>query len=325
MAILGPLVALASWPWLWFDTLNRFGGYLGFHKHHPYYNIAYFGKTYFEPPFPFSYPFVMTAITMPFVTLVLGLTGMTERIATSARRMIPGLGPLSLEKLQRERSLRGVTLLLLLNTLIPILIIAWKSTPIFGGTKHWMPAWPYIALFAGFGFAAASDALGRLLEKAPSWMRMSSGGGHVVTAALGLLLLAPAAQQTEVSHPFGLSHYTMLVGETPGAAEAGMCRQYWGFTTRSALPWLNENVPPRGRTFFHDTAWDSFNMYKRDGMLRQDILWQGGVEGSDVAMVHWEQHMAGTEYSIWTAYGTVQPAIVITHQGVPILPIYKAR
>src|SRR4029450_2134600 len=31
---------------------------------------------------------------------------------------------------------------------------AWLSpkTPIFGGTKHWMTAYPFLALFAGVGF-----------------------------------------------------------------------------------------------------------------------------------------------------------------------------
>jgi hypothetical protein len=322
MAVIGPLVLYAMWPWLWYDTIERFGGYLGFHKHHPYYNIEYLGVTYFQPPFPVSYPFVMTLVTIPFVTTVTALVGASERLLASLRRILPGLWPLPLEALGRERSLRGLNLFLALNALVPILLIAWPSTPIFGGTKHWLPSWPYIALFAGFGFRAAADGLGRLLERAPRLLRAVPGGHHVLAAALGTLLLAPAAEQTEASHPFGLSHYTMLAGETPGAADLGMCRQFWGFTTGSALSWLDGNVPPRGRVFFHDTAWDSYRMYQRDGTLRPDILWHGQVEGADVAMVHWEQHMAGYEYAIWTSMDTVTPAHVVTHQGVPILPIY---
>lgn len=325
MLVIGPLVLFALWPWLWFDTINRFGGYLGFHKHHPYYNIAYFGTTYFEPPFPFSYPFIMTLITAPFVTSVLALVGMGERLVTSARRLLPALGPLPLETLEGERQMRGMNLFLALNTLIPMLIIAWPSTPIFGGTKHWLPAWPFIALFAGYGFRAAADGICGLLDRAPKFLRTVPGGRHVLAAALGLLLLVPAAQQTEVSHPFGLSHYTMLTGETPGSAEAGMCRQFWGFTTGSALDWLNESVKPRGRVFFHDTAWDSYRMYQRDGSLRSDVMWGGQVEGSDVAMVHWEHHMAGYEYAIWTSFDTVTPAEVVTHQGVPILLVYASH
>jgi hypothetical protein len=325
MIVIGPLVLIALWPWLWYDTVTRFGGYLGFHQHHPYYNIEYFGYTYFEPPFPISYPFVMTLITVPFVTAVLALVGMGDRLLASLRRALPGIGPLPSETLARERSLKGIHLFLAINLLVPILIIAWPSTPIFGGTKHWMPAWPYLAIFAGYGFRAAAGGIVRLMERAPAAMRPAGAGRHVAAAALGALLLVPAAQQTQASHPFGLSHYTMLAGETPGAADLGMCRQFWGFTTGSALDWLNANVPPRGRVFFHDTAWDSFQMYKRDGTLRGDIMWFGQVEGADVSMVHWEQHMSGYEYAIWSSYGRVSPAEVVTHQGVPILPLYKSR
>lgn len=325
MLVLGPLVIYALWPWLWFDTLNRFGGYLGFHRHHPYYNIEYLGFTYFEPPFPFHYPFVMTVVTVPFVTTVLALTGMGERLAASARRILPGLWPMPIETLERERAMRGINLFLAINLIMPMLLIAWPSTPIFGGTKHWLPAWPYIALFAGFGFRAATVGLAGLLARAPGLLRAAPGGRHVVAAALGLVMLVPAAQQTQASHPFGLSHYTMLIGETPGSAQVGMCRQFWGFTTGSALEWLNENVEPRTRVFFHDTAWDSFRMYQRDGTLRGDIMWHGQVEGSDVAMVHWEQHMSGYEYAIWTSFDTVRPAKVVTHQGVPILVVYSSR
>jgi len=325
MIVIGPLLLIALWPWLWFDTLNRFGGYLGFHQHHPYYNIAYFGYTWFQPPFPFSYPFVMTLITWPFVTMVLAFVGMGERLMASLRRMLPALGPLPLEVLAQERARRGLNFFLAINLLVPILLIAWPSTPIFGGTKHWSPSWPYIALFAGYGFGTACEGISRLLDRAPRLIRAAADGRAVVPWALGLLLLAPAAQQTQASHPFGLSHYTMLAGETPGSADLGMCRQFWGFTTGSALGWLNKNVPPRGRVFFHDTAWDSYRMYQRDGTLRSDILWDGQIEGSDVSMVHWEHHMSGYEYAIWTSYDTVTPAEVVTHQGVPILLLYKSR
>ena len=43
MAVLGPLVFLGHWPWLWTDTLARLKGYVGFHMHHSYYNIEYLG------------------------------------------------------------------------------------------------------------------------------------------------------------------------------------------------------------------------------------------------------------------------------------------
>ena len=62
MATLGPLIFFVSWPWIWFDTGARLAAYAAFHLHHVYYNMAYFGVNYFQPPFPASYAFVMTSV-----------------------------------------------------------------------------------------------------------------------------------------------------------------------------------------------------------------------------------------------------------------------
>lgn len=321
MLILGPLVFCALWPWLWYETIPRLNNYIGFHMHHPFYNIAYFGATYFQPPFPVSYPFVMTLITIPLTTSVLCVIGIAARLRFSFGRWFGRFWKLDHETREREESLKGLNLFLLLNLLVPIILIALPKTPIFGGTKHWLPAWPFIAIFAGFGFKAAVEGISAFLKRC----REEWGGRTreaILAASMGMLLLAAAGQQTEASHPFGLSHFTLPIGETPGSADAGMCRQFWGFTTGSALDWLNDNVPPGGRVFFHDTAWDSYHMFHRDETLRKDIHWSGGIEGSDVAMVHWEHHMSGYEYAIWTWMGTAAPAHVVSHQGVTILPIY---
>jgi len=135
-------------------------------------------------------------------------------------------------------------------------------------------------------------------------------------------VLAPAAQGTAQSHPFGLSHYNLLAGGVPGSADLGMCRQFWGFTTGSLLPWLNANVPRNGAVFFHDTAWDSYRMFQTDGTLRKDIRWANSPESAAVSLVHHELHMAELEHAMWKAYGTAAPAHVLTHEGVSIITVY---
>ena len=63
---LTPLVVLATWPWMWADTLARLIEYLQFHREHAYYNMEFLGTNYNEPPMPLSYPFVMTLTTVPW-------------------------------------------------------------------------------------------------------------------------------------------------------------------------------------------------------------------------------------------------------------------
>ena len=92
MLVIGPIVFFTLWPWMWHDTLPRLGAYARFHVKHDYYNMAYFGVNHFWPPFPVSFPWVMTLYTVSLATLALALVG----IATRLRTLVP---PYLMEKL----------------------------------------------------------------------------------------------------------------------------------------------------------------------------------------------------------------------------------
>jgi hypothetical protein len=312
MALLGPALFYALWPWVWHDTVARVGAYLAFHGAHPHYNMEYFGVTYFRPPHPLSYPFVMAALTLPATTLALGAVGLWTRVALAA----PGrwLARLSLGSPEGRKASQGADLLVIAGMLWPMAIIAWPTVPIFGGTKHFLPAMPMIAILAGVGLDRAARSVASLVPRGLA--------RRAVAAATAIVLLAPAAIETVASHPLALSHYNVLIGGTPGAADAGMNRQFWGYTTAGVLDFLNERVPPGGRVFFHDTAFEAFEMYRADGTLRPDIGY-GGTEASDVALVHHEQHMAHVEYEIWERFGTAVPAHLLLHEGVPVVSVYE--
>ncbi len=317
MAVLGPLIFLAHWPYIWWDTIHRVGWYIGFHQEHPFYNIAYFGYTIFRPPTPMSYPTVMTLITVPGVTLLLAFAGMGLRI----RERMPGRLErlLGLAARPRDGSPWSADLMVGLACLWPIALLSLPQVPKFGGTKHWMPTMPFLALYAGYGFRAASDAIASFVRaRAPGRKRLPG----LATALLFALLAAAPFWETVRSHPFGLEYYTPLAGGAPGAADLGMCRQFWGYTTQGVVPWLNEHMPPMSRVYFHDTAWPSYRMYQRDGTLRKDILWSD-FPGSRAAMVHHELHMAEVDFDIWTAFGNATPSTVLTYAGVPLISVYE--
>ncbi|MGF2075737.1 hypothetical protein, partial [Enterococcus casseliflavus] len=67
-----------------------------------------------------------------------------------------------------DEDARQPTVLLLGCLLAPLVIIALPWTPIFGGTKHWFTAYPFLALFAGAGVDRALDrATAALSLRAP--------------------------------------------------------------------------------------------------------------------------------------------------------------
>jgi 4-amino-4-deoxy-L-arabinose transferase-like glycosyltransferase len=299
MLPLGPLIFVGGWPWLWHDTLHRLNSYVGFHLHHAYYNMEYFGVNYFWPPFPSSYAWVMTLFTVPLTTLVLGVAGIVYQVRASALRPKPDP--------------THTTLLLLGALFAPMAIISLPTTPIFGGTKHWFTAYPMLALFAGRGFQALLAA----------WPVRRARARAALACSTGLWLLAPAAVETAHSHPFGLSHYTVTAGGVPGAAEKGMNRQFWGFTTRSLVPYLRTVLPNGGTLYIGDTIYWAFEMLIRDGLLPATIRPTGDIARADYALVHHEKHFAEVDHQIWTTYGSVAPVHVLRYDGVPIISVYK--
>ena len=327
MAVLGPLIFVALWPWMWFDTLSnpahgpgRFQEYVAFHTNHAYYNMEYMGYNWFRPPFPRTYSWGMILFTVPFITLLLAAVGLARKIPSMAREAswLAALLPKALRArlgAPARTDAAGTWVLVLMGFLVPLAPWFSSKTPIFGGTKHWFPAYPFMAILAGVGFAwvarALSDALGERVKRA--W---------VPSAALGAALLLPPLAQTAHSHPFGLSNYTPIAGGAPGAADLGLNRQFWGFTTGSLAPWFNRHAPPNSTVYIHDTTFESWAMLQQDGRLREDLhpVWQ--LSEARYSIVHHELHMNEVDYQIWTAYGHPNPVEVLTYDGVPIVSVY---
>jgi hypothetical protein len=126
-------------------------------------------------------------------------------------------------------------------------------------------------------------------------------------------------------HPFGLSAYTPLVGGAPGAASLGLNRTFWGYTTQSLAPFIDESAPKRGTVFVHDTALQSFAMFQEDGRLRSDLRGSLNIAASDVALYHHEPHMSRVEHQIWVNYANISPNAITTFDGVPIAWAYRRR
>jgi 4-amino-4-deoxy-L-arabinose transferase-like glycosyltransferase len=291
MLLLGPLVLIALWPWLWHDTFARLREYALFHLHHDYYNMEFLGQTFWKPPMPRGYSWLMTLGTVPLITLVLTAIG-----AFTARRPA-----------QSSRSDYVLWAVSIFFSYAP-----WLSsdTPIFGGTKHWLTAYPFLCLFAGVGFVRVKQAL---LELFP---RSKAGLLAGACAVLGPVVMALHA------HPFGLSAYTPLVGGAPGAASLGLNRTFWGYTTQSLAPFIDEHAPRRGSVYVHDTAQQSFAMFQEAGRLRRDLRGSLNIATSDIALYHHEPHMARVEHQIWVVYGQNSPDAVVTFDGVPIAWAY---
>ncbi|HKU41815.1 MAG TPA: glycosyltransferase family 39 protein, partial [Polyangiales bacterium] len=162
---IGPLLFFAGWPFLWHDSFERLGWYVRFHLHHAYYNMEYFGVNYFWPPFPISYAWVMTLYTVPLSTLALGCFGVGERLAA----LLPDRGT---QRGWAAADPELITLLFAGALFAPLVLLSVPTTPIFGGTKHWFPAYPFLCLFAGQAFTfVLARVSARFAERIPLALR----------------------------------------------------------------------------------------------------------------------------------------------------------
>jgi 4-amino-4-deoxy-L-arabinose transferase-like glycosyltransferase len=332
MALLGPAVFYAMWPWIWFDTYNRLREYVVFHTAHVYYNIEFLGQTYFRPPFPRLYAWVMTASTVPAITLVLAALGifvfLKQRLLDGILPTLQRLRAIGVKAVFREASgerpiidLKSTQVLWLLCVITSYAPWFSNRSPIFGGTKHWMTAYPFMALFAAQAWLLVSDRLSDLFRD-PHAVRAKWVERLTDVALLAFTLIGPIVM-TRHSHPWGLTSYTPIVGAAPGAASLGLNRSFWGYTTGAVQDYLNRAAPKGARVFIHDTAMQSWQMMEADGRLRKDLKPQLDVSGSQFAIYHHEQHMARVEQQIWVEYGTTQPAYVGAFDGVPVVWVYK--
>jgi hypothetical protein len=311
MAAIGPFVFFALWPWIWFDTVDRLKAYAQFHLHHDYYNIVFLGETYWRAPSPRGYTLFMTAATVPAVTLLLFLVGAASRAKVKLSPLFSRGAP--------DHDARSTDLLWAIC--LAVQYAPWilsTEIPIFGGTKHWFTAYPFLCLFAGVGFERIAQRI-RALAGDTILARVPA---RALDVALGATVLAAPLAETAHSHPWGLSNYTPLVGGASGAATIGLNRQFWGFTTGAVTDWLNQHVSPGQTVYIHDTAGESWDMLHRDGRLLPHVGAAWAIPGSSFALYHHEEHMETVEYQIWAAYGTATPVHLGVYDGVPIIYVY---
>jgi 4-amino-4-deoxy-L-arabinose transferase-like glycosyltransferase len=309
LVVLGPLVFVALWPWLWFDTYAHVRNWLEFHATHVHYNYEYLGANWNAPRFPWHVALVTTLYTVPTATVAAAIAGAGAWIARWRRG-------------DAVDKARAPALLLGLSAAASIGPFFLGTTPIFGAEKHWMPALPTLAIAAGVGAVWAARLACEVVPKLAARVAIPIVGGALVLAA---------AVETITAEPYALTWYDALAGGAPGGADSGMNRQFWGVAARGVLPVLDArapaaNEPPR-RVYSHDASM-AFGWYRRLGLVSDKLVdsgseYSGGIEGSTLALVVHELHFNRHDYLIWKAYGTLRPIYVLRSDGVPIVTVYE--
>lgn len=288
-AVLGPVVFVATWPHLWHDTFERIAAYIRFHMKHEHYPISYFGELLVEPPFPVHFPFVMSAITIPAPLWMLGLIGWLASVWGMLRRRALSDG------------------LVVLATLLPLVLIALPSSPIFGGVKHWFNAMPTLFVAGGAVLFQAVERLRSALPKVPR-------------LAVPALVLLPGLLGLWASHPHGIGYYNALVGGYRGGAELGMQRGFWGGLAGESLDTL-ETLPPGSRVFFNRLNWDSFRMYQREERFSNRVSYANEARFGNAGIAFEQPEHGEATAEIIGRFGP-RPVAGTYQDGVTLTQIY---
>ncbi len=318
MLLLAPVVYFALWPKLWFDPMKQLKWYFNRHMHHEYYWAYYFGTLYVKPPFPVAFPFVMSAMTIPAPSIVLFVVGALAATRDAMARWWFGLSRRMQPLIDSFRAPRpyepGVYAFLFWNMLIPFAIIAMPKVPIFGGTKHWFPGLPFLALFAGIGFERVLGAIESVFP-----------GRRMLLILAGLMLFTSPFVDTLRHHADNSAYYNNFVGGYWAMGDLKMEREFWGNSSYGVLPYLDKYAKAGAVVDFHDTTWNAVQMYYRDHLLRPDIRAQWDYDTADFFLFHIHKEFLDLEAKARHSFGDPPPATGVYVDGVALLHLYQRK
>jgi hypothetical protein len=320
MPAIGLPMLFIFWPWLWYDSIESFGKYLGFHLDHEHYFQYYFGRAYQSPPFPIDLPFVLTMLTVPVVTTVLFVIGFGRGFLGRARSLMRDFGPWY----QRDEGLLsdwGRGWFVFINLAFPVTLISLPGTPVFGGVKHWLLTMPFYCLLAAHGLHWLLLLAAKGIEE--YWPGMSRPWQWGAAGTVSLVLLAPAVRDTVRYVPYGTAYYNELVGGLRGAADARLQRQFWSFASRSTLDYVNWEAPAGIAVDFQDATRGTCQMQQREGWMREDLGCATRKHSPEILLFDVEERFTEEEMRYWDQMDTLGPIFEGGIDGLPLVRVYR--
>lgn len=283
-------VYFISWPWIWYDSIKRFGSYLAFHTLHVNYTNYYFGTELARPPFPINYPFGMTFFTTPLPQLLFFIAGIIFFTAGMIRC-----------RDWKEKESNG---LMLAGALFPIILIAIPSVPIFGGIKHWFTGYP---LMMTAGIFVISEEIRRFCGENEIKQKLIPAVIFVVALTAIVPLNIKFAKR-------GAAFYNEFIDGAQGAAELRMQRNFWGYDILELVGKLNGTAPEGSTVYvmggYEGLNWNSFLYLKKEGIIREDINGTNTLRNADYAFFFYEKQNEHMLNEISAEFGTAKAEVL---------------
>lgn len=209
VAVVGMATFFVGWPWLWASPFDSVLEYFGRGADRLSLNVFFAGQTYTDRTVPVLYTATMVVVCMPLPMLLTALWGGREAA--------------------REQDERARRYWAFLSGVIgfTVLFFSIPSIAVYDGVRLFLICFPFIACFAGLGFAKIwrlfASRQGQFVN---GNLHRPTAGAALVVASFGWLL---------ATGPCWLSHYSALVGGLPGAVRLGFEADYWAASVTSGF------------------------------------------------------------------------------------------
>ncbi len=294
-AMLTPILYIGLQPWLWHDTipriLERFFELAKKSTVNPI-GLFYFKERYLNNT-PWHYPLVMLFFTLPSFIFLLTLLGF--------------LAPWSHTPEAKSDKEVGYTtfLFLLFHFLTPITIILLPLAQGYDGCRLFLPAFPFIACLAGWGYRLLADYA---QKKFPL---------QIVHILLFAFLILPPVYTYYSIHPFYLAYYNPIAGGVSGAKKLGMETTYWcDALTLEFVKQVDEIIPEEKTLKPASMSFSVIEYYRERGLLHADI-----ADPGDYYLVQFRQGMFSRMEWYLTRYK--KPLASVRVDGVPLFALYE--
>lgn len=304
MIFIAPLIALAMWPWLWYDTFERFVNYLGFYLHHQKTAVFYMGRTwgYGRPDAPFYYAPHITALVVPVWMLFFVALGLIRALFSTISR--------------------PVTVLFVLMTAFWIGLAMLPGAPRYDGERLWFPAFAFIGLLAGGGFSLLFSGVRRWRD------RRELAGAARETSYMAVIALVVfgiyGVVDLFITHPNELNYYNWITGRTKGAYDKKAFEtSYWGEAVNDEVTsYLGTILKPGDKVKTLALNEEAFENLRRWGKLPEKVDFSPDMPPYDYAILQVRQgFMTQRERELWLGR---EPLKVFEAGGVPRIMIFDA-
>ncbi|MBX4205834.1 glycosyltransferase family 39 protein [Candidatus Microgenomates bacterium] len=209
--LVGLIIFVASWPYLWPDPVTRISGVVNFYKDIG--TTETFDSRFIGPLGINLYPIIAIILTTPIAVIILFALGLL----------------FAFMMFKKEKDLH--TLLILLWFFIPLIRVTWPGSNIYGGLRQIMEYIPAMAIISGLGIA-------KILERFKFNEKLFPS---IISLIVCILIIYPTVKY----HPNQNTFFNPLIGGLDGAKKINF--PYWGnsfgASYRQAAVWLNKNAP----------------------------------------------------------------------------------